>query len=158
VTTDTTQPQKSRLGEPLRSVELDVLKCYARGLENEGVATELHMSFHTVKTHSRRAFEKLGVQNRTEAVVAAIAGGLIELPPVAGPPARLKAEPKAAPKPDGPPMLEIPAAVYAELLAVVAGVVRPSVPLPVLRQSAERALHRARAHVRDGRSTAGRAA
>jgi LuxR family maltose regulon positive regulatory protein len=48
--------------------ELQVLKLVAAGLPNDAIAKELIISSNTVKTHLKRIFEKLYVQNRVEAV------------------------------------------------------------------------------------------
>jgi DNA-binding CsgD family transcriptional regulator len=161
-------PRKSHLGEPLKPAELAVLKCYARGLENAGAAEDLNVPFDTVKTRACRAFEKLGARNRTEAVVLAIAAGLILAGPAVAAKPRAKVKPVPVPTPPprpepapraktGPLMLEIPAALYDELLAVVASVANGRPP-GSLRGPATRALRGARAHVRDPRGTTGRAA
>jgi ATP/maltotriose-dependent transcriptional regulator MalT len=59
--------------------EAQVLQCVAKGLSNAEVGRELHIGEATVKTHLLRAFEKLGVADRTAAVTAAYKAGLIEL-------------------------------------------------------------------------------
>lgn len=66
-------------GPSLTDRETEVLKCVARGLSNAEVGRELHIGEATVKTHLLRAFEKLGVTDRTAAVTAALRAGLIEL-------------------------------------------------------------------------------
>jgi DNA-binding NarL/FixJ family response regulator len=60
--------------------ELDVLRLVARGLSNAEVGKELFIGEATVKTHLIRAFAKLGVDDRTAAVTAAYARGLIDIP------------------------------------------------------------------------------
>jgi ATP/maltotriose-dependent transcriptional regulator MalT len=42
-----------------------VLQLIAKGLTNQVVATRLVLSLHTVKTHTRNIYSKLGVNNRT---------------------------------------------------------------------------------------------
>ncbi len=73
----------SRMREPaapaLTEREAQVLQCVARGLSNNEVGRELHIGEATVKTHLLRAFEKLGVTDRTAAVTAAYKAGLITL-------------------------------------------------------------------------------
>ena len=73
----------SRLRAPatptLTDREVEVVQCVARGLSNAEVGRELHIGEATVKTHLLRAFEKLGVTDRTAAVTAAYRAGLIEL-------------------------------------------------------------------------------
>jgi DNA-binding NarL/FixJ family response regulator len=59
--------------------ELDVLKLVARGLTNRAIAAQLHVSEATVKTHLVNAFTKLGVDDRTAAVMTALEQGLLEL-------------------------------------------------------------------------------
>ena len=60
--------------------EVEVLGLVARGLSNADIGRELYIGEATVKTHLIRAFAKLGVTDRTAAVTAAYASGLIELP------------------------------------------------------------------------------
>jgi DNA-binding NarL/FixJ family response regulator len=66
-------------GPTLTDREVEVIRCVARGLSNAQVGRELHIGEATVKTHLLRAFEKLGVDDRTAAVTAAYRAGLIEL-------------------------------------------------------------------------------
>jgi DNA-binding NarL/FixJ family response regulator len=60
--------------------ELEVLTLVARGLTNRAIGRQLHISEATVKTHLVHAFAKLGVDDRTAAVTAALERGLIRLP------------------------------------------------------------------------------
>jgi len=39
---------------------------FARGATNRDVAAQLHLSPHTVKTHVRNAFAKLGITSRAQ--------------------------------------------------------------------------------------------
>jgi two-component system nitrate/nitrite response regulator NarL len=57
--------------------ELDVLQELARGATTADIAATLIISENTVKTHIRRIFKKLGVNNRTQAVAQAAAQGLL---------------------------------------------------------------------------------
>jgi DNA-binding NarL/FixJ family response regulator len=59
--------------------EIDVLERVARGATNAQIAKALRISEATVKTHLLHAFEKLGVDDRTAAVTAAIERKLIRL-------------------------------------------------------------------------------
>ena len=65
--------------EPLSEREIEVLQLIAEGLTNQEVANRLYLSLHTVKVHARNIYGKLGVKNRTEAVVKARTLGI--LPP-----------------------------------------------------------------------------
>jgi DNA-binding NarL/FixJ family response regulator len=57
--------------------EREVLALVAEGLSNRQVAKRLFLSEATVKTHLVHVFEKLGVDNRTAAVAAARASGVL---------------------------------------------------------------------------------
>lgn len=63
--------------DPLTERELDVLLLVAQGLTNKAIATELHVSEATVKTHLVHTFTKLDVDDRTAAVMAALQRGLL---------------------------------------------------------------------------------
>ncbi len=63
--------------EQLTPREVQVLKLVGRGLSNVEIGKELFIGEATVKTHLLRAFAKLGVNDRTAAVTAAIARGII---------------------------------------------------------------------------------
>jgi DNA-binding NarL/FixJ family response regulator len=56
--------------------ELEVLMQVAAGLSNAEIAAELVVSEETVKTHVTHIFAKLGVRDRTQAVVFAFEQGL----------------------------------------------------------------------------------
>jgi ATP/maltotriose-dependent transcriptional regulator MalT len=57
--------------------ERTVLGLVARGLSNPEIAAELFIAEATVKTHLLRVFKKLGVSDRTAAVVTAKDRGLL---------------------------------------------------------------------------------
>jgi LuxR family maltose regulon positive regulatory protein len=71
------------LAEPLSSRELEVLDLIAAGLTNQQIAARLYVSLHTVKSHARNIYAKLGVSSRTQAAATGRALGL--LPPSRGP-------------------------------------------------------------------------
>ena len=48
--------------------ELETLSLMATGLSNREIANRLFISENTVKTHSKRLFDKLGARRRTDAV------------------------------------------------------------------------------------------
>jgi DNA-binding NarL/FixJ family response regulator len=66
--------------EALTAREVEVLAGVARGLTNVEIGRELYIGEATVKTHLLRAFAKLGVDDRTRAVTAAMELGLLPPP------------------------------------------------------------------------------
>jgi len=77
--TDLTKPQVDQSGliEPLSEREIEVLQFIAKGLTNQEISNKLFLSMHTVKTHTRNIYSKLGVHHRAEAVAKARAFGII---------------------------------------------------------------------------------
>ena len=76
--------EEVRLGEgdgpraaPLSKREREILQKVADGSTTRQVATELGISPHTVKTHLERIFEKLGANDRAQAVAIAIRTGIV---------------------------------------------------------------------------------
>ena len=65
------------LVEPLSVRELEVLHLVARGDSNQEIAEVLVIALDTVKRHVTHIFEKLGVNNRVQAVARARALGLL---------------------------------------------------------------------------------
>ena len=66
-----------RLTEPLSQGEIRVLRYMPTNLSTPEIARELSLSVHTVRTHVRHLFAKLGVHGRTEAVARARTLGLL---------------------------------------------------------------------------------
>lgn len=64
---------------PLSARELEVLRLIAREDSNRAVARQLFISEATVKTHLAHIYEKLGVKQRTAAVVEALRRGLLSI-------------------------------------------------------------------------------
>lgn len=67
--------------DALSERELEVLRQAARGLRTKEIATVLALSTRTVESHFTSIFNKLGVSNRTEAVMQAVARGLVRAEP-----------------------------------------------------------------------------
>jgi DNA-binding NarL/FixJ family response regulator len=57
--------------------EREVLACVARGLTNSEIATQMHISESTAKTHLKRILMKLRLRDRVAAVVFAYEIGLV---------------------------------------------------------------------------------
>jgi DNA-binding CsgD family transcriptional regulator len=52
--------------DSLTDAELTVVHLIAQGATNRSVATQLHLSLHTVKNHVHNAFAKLGINSRAQ--------------------------------------------------------------------------------------------
>jgi len=65
---------------PLTARELDVVRLLARGLTNEELAAELHVSLSTVKTHLGSVQRKLAARNRVEVAAWAWENGVCAAP------------------------------------------------------------------------------
>ena len=60
------QPRAKTGWDSLTDSELTVVNLIAAGVTNRYVATQLHLSLHTVKTHVHNAFAKLGINSRAQ--------------------------------------------------------------------------------------------
>jgi two-component system, NarL family, response regulator DegU len=63
---------------PLSRRESEILQKVAYGATTKEVAHDLGISPHTVKTHLERIFEKLGANDRAQAVAIALRRGLVD--------------------------------------------------------------------------------
>lgn len=74
------RPQGNQdLDEPLSDREMEVLDLMAKGLSNKEIGRTLWIGETTVKTHVSHILRKLGQSDRTQAVLAAVKGGLVRL-------------------------------------------------------------------------------
>lgn len=64
--------------EPLSERELEVLKGIVEGLKDRDIARILSISKHTVRSHVKSVYRKLGVSSRSQAVARAVRAGIIE--------------------------------------------------------------------------------
>lgn len=65
--------------EELSEREIEVLRMIVRGHSTKEAATLLGISENTVKFHTKRVFDKLGVLDRVQATTAAIERGIVHL-------------------------------------------------------------------------------
>ncbi|MFA4964675.1 MAG: response regulator transcription factor [Thermoleophilia bacterium] len=72
-----TAPRDARVLDDLTEREREVLVLVARGMTNGDIAAHLFLSEGTVKTHVKRIFAKLGLHDRTQAVILAYEVGLV---------------------------------------------------------------------------------
>jgi DNA-binding NarL/FixJ family response regulator len=64
-------------GPELTERVLQLLKGMAAGTSNSEIGRELYLSEDTIKTHARRLFRKLGVNDRAQAVASGFRLGLV---------------------------------------------------------------------------------
>jgi DNA-binding NarL/FixJ family response regulator len=65
--------------EPLTDREVQILSHLGDGNRNRHIAEKLLISEKTVKTHMRRIMERLGANDRTQALTIGLRRGLIQL-------------------------------------------------------------------------------
>ena len=65
--------------EELTAREVEVLRKVADGNRNKDIAELLYISEETVKVHIKHIMDKLGANDRTQAVAIAIRRGIIQL-------------------------------------------------------------------------------
>ncbi len=69
----------SGAGESLTNREKEVLGFLARGMTTQGIAKELDLSVHTVRTHVQNVIGKLRAHSKLEAVTIAAREGLVDV-------------------------------------------------------------------------------
>lgn len=75
-----TADNKQALEEPaaLTSSEMEIVRLIAEGMTTKEIANYKHISFHTVNTHRKNIFRKIGVSNASELIMYAIKAGWID--------------------------------------------------------------------------------
>lgn len=63
---------------PLTKREIEILELIVEGDTNSEIAEKLYLTVGTVKTHLRNIFNKLNVNDRTQAAVIALRAGLVD--------------------------------------------------------------------------------
>lgn len=71
---------KSVTEEPthLTNSEIEIVRLIAGGLTTKEIANQKNISFHTVNTHRKNIFRKMGVSNASELIIQAIRAGWID--------------------------------------------------------------------------------
>jgi two-component system, NarL family, response regulator DevR len=67
--------KKEPFTEPLSSQQIVILRLVAQGMSSREIATQLYLSENTVKGYVQEILHRLGVKNRTEAVMVAVKQG-----------------------------------------------------------------------------------
>ena len=75
--TGTTTPKEFYDG--LTNREVEILKLLANGMANKQIAFRLKISEKTVRNHVSNMYEKLGIYDRSQAVLYAVRKGLVEV-------------------------------------------------------------------------------
>jgi DNA-binding NarL/FixJ family response regulator len=68
-----------RVVSQLTPRELEVLRLVAKGLSNKEIGSALHVVEGTIKIHLTNILARLGVSDRTQAILAAVKRGIIQL-------------------------------------------------------------------------------
>lgn len=75
-----TNENKQAPEEPaaLTSSEIEIVRLIAEGMTTKEIANYKHISFHTVNTHRKNIFRKIGVSSASELIMYAIKAGWID--------------------------------------------------------------------------------
>ncbi len=71
-------PATDKLLEPLTSREIEIVERIAQGMTNRAIAEDLILSIGTIKWYTQQIYGKLGVKNRTQAILRARELGVID--------------------------------------------------------------------------------
>ncbi len=69
--------ENCKIGRCLTDREMEVLKLITLGKTNNEIASDLCISYYTVKSHICSILEKLGVKDRVQAAVMAVRQGIV---------------------------------------------------------------------------------
>jgi DNA-binding NarL/FixJ family response regulator len=76
---ETEQTDEPIIATPLTPREIDILRLMATSHTNREIATQLFVSEETVRTHVKHILRKLAQPDRTQAVIAAVRAGLLDI-------------------------------------------------------------------------------
>jgi len=62
---------------PLTATEQKIVQLIAQGMTTKEIAVQKNLSFHTIITHRRNIFRKLGINNSSELVMYAVKSGIV---------------------------------------------------------------------------------
>lgn len=65
--------------DDLTATEVDILRCIAQGKTTRQIANERFLSRHTVNTHRKNIFRKLGVRTAYDATLLALKTGILDV-------------------------------------------------------------------------------
>lgn len=65
--------------EPLTPREMEILQFLAQGMTDPEIAARLIVSTRTVRSHNSRMYSKMGVANRTQAVLVGQRRGWVDV-------------------------------------------------------------------------------
>lgn len=72
------QSRETAISSTLTPTEVEVIRSIAQGKTTKEIAAERYSSIHTINTHRKNIFRKLGVNTAHEAIKRAIRSGLID--------------------------------------------------------------------------------
>ena len=72
------QRQKDEVETNLTQTEIEILKAIAQGKTTKEIANERFSSIHTINTHRKNIFRKIGVNSAHEAIKYAFRSGLVD--------------------------------------------------------------------------------
>ena len=68
--------KKSQILNELSAREMEVLEALCQGMSNKEMAESMFISTETIKSHVSTVISKLGVKDRTQAVITCIRAGM----------------------------------------------------------------------------------
>ena len=74
-----TRSMRAWVSTQLSAREIEVLRLLAKGLSNKAIGTAINITEGTVKTHVTNILAKLGVTDRTQAIVTSVKRGIIQI-------------------------------------------------------------------------------
>ena len=78
ITDNSEAPKIEEESKNLTYSEIEIVRMIANGYTTKEIAVQRNISFHTVNTHRKNIFRKLGVNNASELIIQAIKSGWID--------------------------------------------------------------------------------